>query len=257
MPNRLIKHTDVTETQPGSIHEPLLTTLQISELFVDTIQGEGRTVGFPAIFLRLTGCTLDCTWCDTSEVWRIGNHYLFREIFSLLEKSGAIDKLKIGHHLVITGGSPLKQQDKLVKFIELFIVQYGFKPYIEIENECVLMPSRSLICIVDQWNNSPKLSNSGMKERSRYKPEVLYLHSMLPNSWFKFVVSSETDWYEIQRDFIDTRYVTPDQVILMPEGCTQEELNRNREMVVELCVKHSVLFSDRLHVTIWNQKTGV
>jgi 7-carboxy-7-deazaguanine synthase len=232
-------------------------SLQVSEFFFDTIQGEGVSAGQTAAFLRVTGCTLDCKWCDSAEVWREGDRYSFNELCSMMILSGLVTKLQQGQHLILTGGSPLKQQESLVLFINRFTELFNFKPYIEVENECVLMPTPAFEAIVDQWNNSPKLANSGMKERARYRPMVLAHTSQLKNSWFKFVIDVEEDWQEIQQMFIDTNLIQKNQIILMPCGATQEELMRTRTPVAELAIKHGVRFSDRLHVTLWNQKTGV
>ena len=140
--------------------------LEVAEFFCDTIQGE-NFIGWPSAFLRVQNCTLNCTFCDTKEVWRCGNPYTFDELFELIDKSDLIRKFSEGQHLVITGGSPLLQQDKLVSFLKEFIQRYGFKPYIEIENECTLFPEQALIDLTDCWNNSPKTSNSGIKREIR------------------------------------------------------------------------------------------
>jgi organic radical activating enzyme len=173
------------------------------------------------------------------------------------EKVGLIDRLEKGQHLILTGGSPLKQEQRLFNFIVQFIQRYGFKPYIEVENEAVLMPSQQFVDIIDWWNNSPKLANSGMKSRVRIKPEVLTFMGELPNSIFKFVVASDQDWEEIENDFITPGFITKDKIVIMPEGQTQEELSKTREMAADMAIKHGVRFTDRLHVTIWNKKTGV
>ena len=114
----------------------------------------------------------------------IGNEYSFEEIFQLFESVDLINKFKKGQHLILTGGSPLKQQNLLVEFINEFINKYRFKPYIEVENESVLMPISEFISLVDWWNNSPKLSNSGMKENIRIKPIVLKYMGELTNVCF-------------------------------------------------------------------------
>jgi len=230
--------------------------LSIAEMFCDTIQGEGVTAGKLATFIRLQGCTLLCKWCDTLDVWPEGNEYSFGEIINIFNENDLRQKfLNREQHLILTGGSPLKQQDRLVEFLQELGAKYGFYPYIEVENEAVILPSYPLTRIVSQWNNSPKLSNSGMKPRVRIKSEVLRATASLRNSWFKFVVSSKEDWNEIEKDFLP--HISLTQVILMPEGQTQEELNQKREFVADLAISKGVRFSDRLHVTIWNKKTGV
>ena len=232
------------------------TNLFIAEMFGDTIQGE-NFIGWPATFLRLQNCTLDCSWCDSVSVWRSGNPYTISEVCDIFEKEGFIEKFRDGQRLVLTGGSPLKQQLELIDLIELFIERFGFKPYIEIENESVLPIHNKMIECVDCWNNSPKLESSGNTKRAQYKPEVLKALSNLENSWFKFVVTDDQDWDEIQRDFLDTNLIRKDQVILMPEGATREELMNTRELTVNLAIKYGVRFSEREHVVIWNKKTGV
>jgi 6-pyruvoyltetrahydropterin 2'-reductase len=231
--------------------------LLISEMFADTIQGEGIHSGCVSTFIRLQGCTLKCVWCDTIDVWPEGNEYSFDEIFEMFESINLINKFKQGQHLIITGGSPLKQEKQLINFINSFIKKYNFKPYIEVENEVVLFPTPEFVSLINWWNNSPKLNNSGMKYKTRIKPLVLSYMGSLPNSTFKFVISSENDWNEIKEVFIDTNFINKNQILLMPEGQTQEELNKNRELTVELAIKEGVRFCDRLHITIWNKRVGI
>lgn len=228
--------------------------IAISEMFVDTIQGEGINAGAPATFIRMQGCTLACTWCDTLDVWPHGNEYTFNEVLDLLAPYS--HKYKNGNqHIILTGGSPLKQQDQLAEFFNLFAHRFGFKPYVEVENEVVLRPAPWFYRWISCWNNSPKLSNSGMKRRLRVKPEILKYMSNFPNSWFKFVVDCEEDWQEIIDDFLP--HINKEQIILMPQGQTQEELTKVREAVVDMAIRYQVRYMDRLHVVLWNRKTGV
>ena len=191
--------------------------------------------------------------CDTLDVWPEGNEYSFNEVLDMLEPFKY--KYLEGQRLVLTGGSPIKQQKRLIGFIKAFIDRFDFIPFIEVENEAVLMPHVDLVPFVHQWNNSPKLANSGMKPRVRIKPDVIRVMNSLKNSWFKFVISNQDEWEEIVRDYLP--YIDRNKIILMPEGVTQEELNEAREFVADMAIEHNVRFSDRLHVTIWNKKTGV
>ena len=253
MPVTLIKQNpDFTKKVEGGNLK-----LSISEMFANTLQGEGISSGITATFIRLQGCTLKCLFCDTLSVWPNGNEYSFDEIFEMFESINLIEKFREGQHLVLTGGSPLMQQADLVDFIHCFRGKYGFRPFIEIENECTLLPNDELIPFIDQWNNSPKTSNSGMKEKARYKPLILRKLSTLPNSWFKFVISNEKDWEEIERDFLTTGLIHKNQIILMPCGETQNELEFTREITANLSIEKGVRFSDREHIIIWNRMTGV
>ncbi len=229
-------------------------SLRIAECFCDTIQGE-NFCGVPSVFLRLQGCTLDCAWCDSGSIWRFGNPYSIDELLSLWEEKDVILRLRSGHHLVLTGGSPLLQQESLAMLIRTFIRKYGFKPFIEIENECTLKPR--IARYVDLWNNSPKLSNSGMKRERRYHPDILKTLSRLSGSYFKFVIRSEDDWQEIMDDFLSPRIIKRDQVVIMPEGQSREEMRKRYQFIVDLSCRENIRMTDRLHITIWNKKKGV
>jgi organic radical activating enzyme len=242
------------EKKSKIIEEPHLL---VAEFFGDTLQGEGISCGVPSTFLRLQTCTLNCVWCDTAEVWRQGNPYRFEELLDLIEKTSLHKRFQEGQHLILTGGSPLKQQKSLALFLHSFIKRFSFKPYIEIENEMVLMPIPEIVKLVDQWNNSPKLANSKMPLKARYKQDIIKFTAQLINSWCKFVITSEDDWQEIKKDFLDTQLISKEQIILMPEGCTREELHNNYEKAFSIAVRETVRFTDRMHVTIWNKKTGV
>jgi len=237
MSTQIIKAFQKREGEPP---EPGELYLNVSEFYCDTIQGEGIYTGCPAAFLRLTG-----------------EPYLFPELFRLMEATDLIGKFVIGHHLVITGGSPLLQQDQIVLFLAEFVNRYGFLPFIEIENECIFLPHSDLLDVVECWNNSPKLSSSGVKKRKRYKKSILQTMSSLSTSWFKFVIECEEDWEEIRMDFLEPGLIKRSQVILMPLGATRKELFENQEMVVEIAVKHGVRYCSREHIVLWDKNTGV
>lgn len=231
--------------------------LEIAEFFSNTIQGEGTYMGQPATFLRLQWCTQNCVWCDTKEVWRFGNPFTFDEIFELMEHHSVIDSLRAGQHLVLTGGSPLRQQEALALFFLEFDYRYKFLPTIQIENECTLMPSKDMCDIVSIWNNSPKLHNSGNAFKTRYKPDVLKFLSSLEDSWFKFVVTNYEDWVEIKDNYLTPNYIKREQIILMPQGATREELEKNREYVITMAIQENVKYSTREHIVVWDKKTGI
>jgi organic radical activating enzyme len=231
--------------------------LNVSEFYFETIQGEGVWTGHPAAFLRLQSCTLNCSYCDTTEVWRYGSPFSFTELLDLIEDNLLQFRLQLGQHLVITGGSPLLQQKNLYYFISAFYNRFMFKPFIEIENECVLMPSESLVGIVDCWNNSPKLTSSDVAFEHRYKPDIIHYMSELDNSWFKFVITSPDDWNEIDTAFIMPELIRKKQIILMPEGITEDEIKLKREMVIEMAIENNVRYCTREHIMVWGRRTGI
>jgi len=256
----------IIQANPTVKRDPIplgFTQLKIAEFFSRTLQGEGTSIGAPAAFLRMKDCTLNCVWCDSATVWRYGNSYTIDEILSLMEESGLVEDLRNGHHLVLTGGSPVKQQDELAALLAFFQLKYNFIPFIEVENECVLEVKPSFAQFVSQWNNSPKLENSKMRKAFIYKPEVIRQAAQFNNSWFKFVISKPEDWNEIKKDYLMNfpiyggPLINRSQIILMPCGSNQVELAESRQMVADIAIRENVLFSDRLHITLWDQKTGV
>ena len=157
-----------------------MTTLRVSEHFY-SIQGEGPSVGIPSVFVRLQGCNLDCgasggDWrCDTEAVWKRGEKHdigsLFNQIINNYQSA-----FKLGSHLIITGGEPLLQQHALIEWLSLFKI----KPFVEIETNGTIIPTNGLDALVDQWNASPKLSNSGEPTNKRIHQDALDWFSKNP-----------------------------------------------------------------------------
>lgn len=231
--------------------------LNISEFFYGTIQGEGPSLGAPAAFLRLAGCPVDCQFCDTAEVWKNSQRVKISWLIDQIKETGLGKLLISGDEiLVITGGSPLLQQSMLTEFFKVFETIFQQLPWIEVENECSIVAQPDILRYVMVWNNSPKLSNSGVPEERRYNPQA-FVSLYGQNCIFKFVVRDEADWQEIEEKYIKPGYVRKRSIALMPMGATREEYFANRENVVELAVKHGVRYSPREHIAIWDKKTGI
>lgn len=235
--------------------------LSICELFIDAAQGEGAYAGCPSVFLRLSGCSLKCSWCDTADIWNKVTRVPIDRLAEIFRQSDIVRRLDEGHHLVVTGGSPLLQQDALTEFLEILAGICKHTPFIEIENECIIpvKESNSLLwSLVSCWNNSPKLSHSGIPKDRRYRPEAIRQMRHANEAWFKFVVNGEEDWQEIREDFIDTGLASPSSIILMPQGQTRKELTPERkEAILDMAVRHSVRYGGRLHIDIYDTRKGV
>jgi 7-carboxy-7-deazaguanine synthase len=239
-------------------------TLPIAEVFY-SIQGEGITTGYPSVFVRLSGCNLMCggngtqfdgelhdgaTWrCDTIEVWMKGTMKPFDQVFDQECKQAIIN----GSNLILTGGEPLMNQQKLVEFIQYVREALNENCYVEVETNGTIEPNDEMKQLVNQWNCSPKLENSGNDKAIRYKPQVLEAFNQL-NTQFKFVLSSWEDYTELQKDY---SFIDHNKIWLMPSGEHQELLNITKPIVAEIAKKHYHKFTNRLHIEIWNKKTGV
>ena len=238
--------------------------LKVSEVF-DSIQGEGCYAGTPCIFLRLASCNLKCAWCDTKYTWDWENYDIDKEIkeYSVYEIAKKIT-LSNKTHVVITGGEPLLQQAKLVSLLRLLKSKRGKESnpnvyFVEMETNGTVIPTKGIMDLVDQWNISPKTSNSHNKQKGIIL-EQLYEKSLpfykdLTNASFKFVIDKSEDLVEI--DQILKRYNLPkEQVILMPQGTTKESLLEKSRWITDYAKKNNFAFSTRLHVLLWDNQRG-
>lgn len=230
--------------------------INVSECFY-SIQGEGQTMGTPAVFLRLGGCNLLCeskNWrCDTIEVWRKSIATPFDKVFT----DDQLNSLKGRAHLIITGGEPLMHTEKIIEFLDWILQTHRFLPVIEIETNGTIVPHDKLIQYVSYWNVSPKLSSAG--EQNTYEMRVnwdaLNKFDIQVGAIFKFVISCDEDVKEVQDVFLSK--LRREKIYFMPAGSNQDELSSTRLMTAEHSKKLGVSYSDRLHVAIWNMKTGV
>ena len=160
----------------------------VTEIF-KSIQGEGTRAGRPCIFVRLTGCNLRCTWCDTSYAFHGGQKMSVAEV---VERVEALRGSAAGGPLVeLTGGEPLLQQD-IYPLAERLLAA-GYVVLIETSGERFIgqLPE-AVIKIVDV-----KCPDSGAPETF----DVRNLKELTNRDEVKFVVSSRRD-YEFARDFM-------------------------------------------------------
>jgi 7-carboxy-7-deazaguanine synthase len=95
--------------------------MKVNEIFY-SIQGEGTLVGVPSIFLRLTGCNLRCSFCDTTYAYEQGTEMSIQEILDEIKKFACTT-------VCLTGGEPLLQKDapKLIEWLLQKITRYVLK----------------------------------------------------------------------------------------------------------------------------------
>ena len=77
------------------------------------------------------------------------------------------------------------------------------------------------------------------------------------NYWFKFVISDEKDMDEIQKDFIDPLKIPANRVIMMPGLDHQDDFHERTEFCLQMAKKYGYVGLTRLHISAWNQTTGV
>ena len=225
--------------------------MQVNEIF-KSIQGEGPNFGKPAIFLRTAQCNLKCTWCDTKYTWDWKNYDFQKEVkeMTIDEVKDAILDLEI-KHLVITGGEPLLQQDDLADLLSFLKPDF----YVEVETNCTILPNKMLTDLIDQWNVSPKTKNSGNPLELCENNECYYFFANQENCFFKYVVENESDIPEIKK-FVTKYNIPENQVQLMTQASTKEEISMKEKSISELAKLHNFSFSPRLHVAMWGSQRG-
>jgi 7-carboxy-7-deazaguanine synthase len=236
-----------------------------------SIQGEGKSLGQPSIFLRTTLCNLHCIWCDTDYTWNwTGTRFQhvrdaepgYRKYDKKewiaecgIEEAAALVAAFPCRNVILTGGEPMLQQSALTALMEALRAAdpaYRF----EVETNGTLVPEPGFDAAVDQYNVSPKLENSNNPRRLREKPAAWRFFAASEKACFKFVIAAESDLQEVLE--LLARYEVPaEKVYLMPEGTDRRALSRRRSWLVEICKQHNFRYTDRLHVQIWGSKKGV
>jgi 7-carboxy-7-deazaguanine synthase len=159
--------------------------MQITEIY-KSLQGESTYAGLPCIFVRLTGCNLRCSWCDSEYTFQGGQKVTLDEVF------GEVTRLSPNGGLVeITGGEPMLQEREVVPLMER-LLHSGYRVLLETSGERPLeRVPLGAIKIVDV-----KCPDSGEGDTFH----IENLKSLGPQDEVKFVLGSRSD-YEFARDF--------------------------------------------------------
>ena len=233
--------------------------LVVNEIFGPTVQGEGRSMGRRCAFLRLGGCNLSCTWCDTPYTWDwtgISDSGVAHDPREELHRRPVGDVLAellgFGTDLiVISGGEPLGQQERLVPLVTA-LTAHGKE--IEIETNGTHAAHPELVAAGVRFNVSPKLSHSGDPLKRRIVPDALTSLSALPGSTFKFVCQNHRDLDEVA-ELVETFGLA--SVWIMPIGRTADDVTQHMGELADAVVERGWNLTTRLHTLLWNDTRGV
>jgi 7-carboxy-7-deazaguanine synthase len=162
--------------------------MQVTEIY-KSIQGESSFAGLPCIFVRLTGCNLRCSWCDSEYTFTGGHKMTPDEVHSEVEQlvNGGAAKL-----LELTGGEPMLQEREVIPLMHR-LLDGGYTVLLETSGERPLAAiPKQVIKIVDV-----KCPHSGAADTFRMEN----LDALEPHDELNFVVSDWVD-YEFARGFI-------------------------------------------------------
>ena len=227
------------------------TEIAVAELFGPTFQGEGPSGGQRAVFVRLSGCNLNCSWCDTPYTWdwtRFDREEQTRTM--------AVDEVTdwvLGQDaelVVITGGEPLIQQRRLIPVVTA-LAAGGCR--VEIETNGTIGPTPALAAGVTRFNVSAKLSNSGVAAKRRIRPSPLARFASTGKAAFKFVVTDPADLDEVA-DLVARFGLHP--VWIMPEGTSPEAVLAGLRRLADPVLARGWNLGTRLHVLLWGDERG-
>ncbi len=213
----------------------LATRLRITEIF-HSIQGESSRIGLPTVFVRLTGCPLRCSWCDTEYAFNGGE---MTTIATVLERVAAFSCPTV----CVTGGEPLAQKACLPLLIAL--CDAGYSVSLETSGALDITEVDARVSrIVDL-----KAPGSGESERNL----LSNLDQLRPSDEVKVVLASEADYLWARQQLADLALARRCPVLFSP---VQGQLDPAR--LAEWIVRDRlpVRFQLQLHKVLWGAEKG-
>ncbi len=209
--------------------------LRISEIFF-SLQGETSRIGLPTVFIRLTGCPLRCTYCDTSYAFSGGSNYTLSEILAQVAQHTP-------RYITVTGGEPLAQKNCLTLLAALCDAGY----LVSLETSGALDISgvdRRVMRVVDI-----KTPTSGELQRNRWEN----LELLTRQDEIKFVLCNADDYEWSKQMLIQYRLAEKCEVLFSPAHGT---LNPS-ELAEWILRDHlPVRFQLQLHKLLWDNAAG-
>jgi len=212
-----------------------LARLRINEIF-HSLQGEADAVGFPTVFVRLTGCPLRCGYCDTEYAFHAGE---WMSLELILERVAAY----AAAHVCVTGGEPLAQPDCLPLLARL--CDAGYRVSLETSGALDIAGVDPRVArVVDV-----KTPGSGESARNRVENFAL----LCDRDQLKFVMRSRGD-YEWSKEFLRTHALLERCQVLFSPSFGELSPTDLAEWI--LADRLSVRFQLQLHKILWGDVPG-
>jgi 7-carboxy-7-deazaguanine synthase len=233
-------------------------TLRVAEVFGPTIQGEGPASGRAAAFLRLGGCNLSCSWCDTPYTWDATRYDLAAELTvrPVADIAAAtIAAAGPARAVVLTGGEPLYQQgpdlyDLLKRVREQDLA-------VHVETNGTIAPTDRMLDLVTTWVVSPKLGNAGQhRGRQTAALNLAWGVAALVADVHLKVVCANTEDVTAAAELAERAGLPPHRVWVMPEGTTPAALAQRWPSLCDEAARRGFNASHRLHVLAWGDERG-
>lgn len=213
-----------------------MNRLRITEIFF-SLQGESRTVGFPTVFIRLTGCPLRCHYCDTEYAFTGGE---YQQIDDIIQK---VNQYKTPF-ITVTGGEPLAQPNCLILLEKLC----DMGKQVSLETSGALDVSKVAPRVVKVMDlKTPK---SGEMMRNLWD-NIAYLN---PKDQIKFVICGrqDYDWARMKMD--EYQLATKCEILFSPSHGEVDGAELARWILQD---QLPVRMQLQLHKILWGDKKGV
>lgn len=201
--------------------------MKICEMFYG-LQGEGRYVGFPMLFVRFSGCTRKCSFCDTAYHTKANQSITKDKVYSEIRKN---------RFVCFTGGEPLQQLDSIYEIINAAPdVCY----HLETNGDLFKLSDADLFSYI---SISPKDRDVAKKCSEMFKSYDFRIP-------YDIKVVTDIDTVGV----LMLKYAT----MLMPLTTSNQKKNTKiRKKVWKYCVQNNIRYCPRLHYEVWGKKRGV
>jgi len=210
--------------------------IKVNEIF-KSIQGESTYTGFVCSFIRLTGCNLRCSWCDTEYAYSTGENMQLDDILTKIKKHKT-------NLVEITGGEPLLQKD--TPLLAEMILKNGYKLLIETNGtlDISILPKKA-IKIVDVKCPGSNVDTPFLTSNLQY---------ITQNDEIKFIIADENDFLWAKQFIKDNNLAQKCTVTFSPV-----DKNISKVKLAELILEHNlnIRLGVQLHKIIWGDKKGV
>ncbi|HRV76471.1 MAG TPA: 7-carboxy-7-deazaguanine synthase QueE [Thauera sp.] len=209
--------------------------LRITEIFA-SLQGESTRVGLPTVFVRLTGCPLRCSWCDTAYAFSGGETRTLDDILAEVAGHGL-------RHVCVTGGEPLAQKGCLALLAALCDAGHD----VSLETSGAL----DIAGVDPRVSRIVDLKAPGSGELARNRWENLAL--LNARDELKFVLADATDYDWARRQIAEHRLAERCTVLLSPVAGALDPADLAGWIVRD---RLPVRFQLQLHKILWNDARG-
>ena len=210
-------------------------SLRVTEIFY-SIQGESSTVGFPTVFVRLTGCPLRCTYCDTEYAFTEGRQH---EITEVMQAVAAYTPQRV----TVTGGEPLAQKNAGVLLTQL--CDQGYEVSLETSGALPIEAVDARVMIVMD------IKTPGSQEVTANRWENIA--ALKSSDQVKFVILDYADYQFAQQVIAEHRLLDRCQVLFSP---VHDELPVDTLADWILADRLPVRLQVQLHKYIWGDARG-